>query len=258
MTGPQPPHAGQPVLSDGAELEEARAAVIMVHGRGAGPRNILDLVPAIEIPDVAYLAPTASEGTWYPKSFMAPSAENEPGITSGISVIHALMDDVIAADIPAERIMLLGFSQGACLSVTAAQRRPGRYGGVMVFSGGLIGPPGSAWNETGSFRGTPVFFGCSDIDGHVPEARVRESAAVMERMGATVTTRIYPRMGHLVNDDEIAFARELLTRAIEIWEGLPAPDNSQLASGYANLSSIDRAAGCHRAPRRCSFVGFDW
>jgi phospholipase/carboxylesterase len=184
----------------------------MIHGRGAGPENILDLVPAIGHPDTAYLAPAAAGGTWYPQSFMAPMDQNEPGITSGISVIHALIDEVTAAGIPAERIMLLGFSQGACLACTAAQRRPDRYGGVMVFSGGLIGPPGTTWRENGLFRSTPVFFGCSDLDAHVPEARVRESAAVFERMGALVTTRIYPAMGHLVNQEETAFARELLAR----------------------------------------------
>jgi phospholipase/carboxylesterase len=212
VTGPLPPHAGQSVLSDGVELEDARAAVIMVHGRGAGPKNILDLVPAIEHPDVAYLAPAAAGGTWYPNSFMAPIEQNEPGITSGISVIHALLDEVLGADIPVERVMILGFSQGACLACTAAQRRPARYGGVMALSGGLIGPPGTTWSEAGSFRGTPAFFGCSDQDAHVPEARVRESAAAFQRMGAIVTTRIYPGMGHLVNDDEIALVRELLAR----------------------------------------------
>ena len=209
---PVPPHARQPIVRLGAPLAAARAAVIMIHGRGAGPRNILDLVPAIEHPDVAYLAPAAAGGTWYPLSFMAPIAQNEPGITSGISVIHSLIDEVIAAGLTADRLVLLGFSQGACLACTAAQRRPGRYGGVLIFSGGLIGPPGSAWNEDGAFESTPVFLGCSDNDPHVPESRVRETAAVFERMGAEVTARIYPGMGHLVNDDEIAFARELLAR----------------------------------------------
>jgi predicted esterase len=184
----------------------------MIHGRGAGPTNILDLVPAIGHPDVVYLAPAAAGGTWYPYSFMAPIEQNEPGITSGIAVIHALIDEVITAGISAERILLLGFSQGACLACTAAQRRPDRYGGVMVFSGGLIGPPGTTWTERGVFRSAPAFFGCSDRDAHVPEARVRESGAVFQRMGALVTTRIYPGMGHLVNEDEIAFARDLLAR----------------------------------------------
>lgn len=212
MTSSIPPHAGQPVTRAGVPLAEARAAVIMVHGRGAGPANILDLVPRIGHPGVCFLAPAASGSTWYPKSFMAPTEENEPGISSGISVVHALIDEVIAAGVPTDRVMLLGFSQGACLTSTAAQRRPDRYGGVIVFTGGLIGPPGTTWKEQGSFHETPVFFGSSDVDAHVPEARVRDSAAVFERMGAAVTTRIYPGMGHLVNDDELSFARDLLSQ----------------------------------------------
>lgn len=212
MTGSIPPHGGQQVARAGVPLIGARAAVIMIHGRGAGPANILDLVPRIGHPGVAYLAPAASGGTWYPKSFMAPTEENEPGISSGIAVLHTLIEEVVTAGVPTDRLMLLGFSQGACLTSTAAQRRPDRYGGVMVFSGGLIGSPGTTWDEQGGFQGTPVFFGCSDADAHVPEARVRESAAVFDRMGAAVTTRIYPGMGHLVNDDEASFARDLLSR----------------------------------------------
>lgn len=212
MTGSIPPHGGQQVARAGVPLIGARAAVIMIHGRGAGPANILDLVPRIGHPGVAYLAPAASGGTWYPKSFMAPTEENEPGISSGIAVLHTLIEEVVTAGVPTDRLMLLGFSQGACLTSTAAQRRPDRYGGVMVFSGGLIGSPGTTWDEQGGFQGTPVFFGCSDADAHVPEARVRESAAVFDRMGAAVTTRIYPGMGHLVNDDEASVARDLLSR----------------------------------------------
>ena len=206
------PHAGQSVVRVGAPLAAARAAVIMIHGRGATPRNIVELVPAIDQPDVAYLAPAAAGGTWYPQSFMAEIEKNEPGITSGISVIHSLIDQVLAAGIGADRVMLLGFSQGACLVCTAAQRRPQRYGGLMIYSGGLIGPPGSEWSDAGAFLSTPVFLGCSDIDAHVPESRVRETAGVFERMGADVTARIYPGMGHLVNDDEIVVARSLLAR----------------------------------------------
>jgi predicted esterase len=215
VIGPLPPHAGQPVVRQGAPLSAARSAVIMIHGRGAGPRNILDLVPAILHPTVAYLAPSAAGGTWYPNSFLAPTEQNEPGITSGISVVHGLIDEVVAAGVPVERIVLLGFSQGACLSATAAERRPGRYGGVIVYSGGLIGPPGITWSERGAFRETPVFFGCSDRDAHVPESRVRESGAVFERMGAQVTLRIYPGMGHLVNEDEIGFAQALVATVAE-------------------------------------------
>jgi phospholipase/carboxylesterase len=212
VTAASAPHGGQPVARAGVALERARAAVIMIHGRGAGPANILDLVPRIGQPGVAYLAPAASGSTWYPKSFLSPTDENEPGISSGISVVHALIQEVTAAGIPTERIMLLGFSQGACLTSTAAQRRPDRYGGVVVFSGGLIGPPGTEWNEEGNFNGTPVFLGCSDIDAHVPATRVRESAAVFKRMGAQVTMRIYPGMGHMVNEDELDVARSLLAQ----------------------------------------------
>jgi phospholipase/carboxylesterase len=206
-----PPHAGQPLVARGAPLGNARAAVIMVHGRGASARSILELAPLIEAPGVAFLAPSANGGTWYPLGFMSPIAQNEPGITSGISVVSALIEETVAAGIPEERIVLLGFSQGACLASTTAQRRPARYGGVLVFSGGLIGPPGTAWSAEGSFAGTPVFLGCSDRDAHIPEPRVRESAAHFERMGAAVTCRIYEGMGHLVNEDEIAFARDLVS-----------------------------------------------
>lgn len=209
-----PPHAGQPIVRAGAPLAAARVAVIMIHGRGAGPRNILELVPSLERPDAAYMAPAAAGGTWYPQSFMAPMERNEPGITSGISVVHALIDEALAAGIASDRLVLLGFSQGACLVSTAAQRRPQRFGAVVVLSGGLIGPPGATWDEHGDFASTPVFLGCSDVDSHVPESRVRETAALFERMGAEVTTRIYPGMGHLVNDDEIECARQILDRLI--------------------------------------------
>lgn len=213
MSGAHLPHAGQPVVRAGEPLGAARGAVILVHGRGAGPANILDLVPRIGVAGLAYLAPAASGSTWYPKSFLSPIAENEPGISSGIAVVHGLVDEVMAAGLAPERIVLLGFSQGACLASTAAYRRPMRYGGVIAFSGGLIGPPGTTWDGAGHFAGTPVFFGCSDRDAHVPAARVHESAAAFERLGAAVTTRIYQGMGHLVNDDEVEHARALLAAA---------------------------------------------
>ena len=205
-----PPHAGQPVLTRGAPLANAKAAAIMAHGRGASARSILDLVPAIEQPGVAFLAPEANGGAWYPFGFMSPIERNEPGISSGVSVIHALIEEVSASGIPEERIVLLGFSQGACLAGTAAQRRPRRYGGVVMLSGGLIGPPGTDWTAEPGLDDTPVFLGCSDVDAHIPEARVRESAAHFERMGAAVTCRIFEGMGHTVNEDEVAYTRQLL------------------------------------------------
>lgn len=197
----------------GKPLGKGRVVVIMVHGRNASPENILELTTAVANPDVTYIAPAAAGGTWYPLGFMSAIEKNEPGITSGIAVIHGLIDEAQTLGVPTERIVLLGFSQGACLASTAAQRRPARYGGVIVYSGGLIGPSGTVWNEKGSFSETPVFLGCSDRDAHIPEERVRASAALFERMGAAVTLRIYPEMGHLVSEDEIVYTRELL-RAI--------------------------------------------
>ena len=207
------PHAGQPVLTGGRPLGEGRAAMIMIHGRNAGPENILELAARFSHPEFTYLAPAAAEGTWYPFSFMMETRRNEPGITSGLAAIDRVVEQVVGKGIPRRRIVLLGFSQGACLASTYAVRHAARFGGVVVYSGGLIGPPGTAWEFEGRFEGTPVFLGCSDVDAHVPAARVRESAEVFRRMGADVTERIYPGMGHLVNEEEIEFTRGLLRRA---------------------------------------------
>lgn len=204
------PHAGQPVETRGPRPEEARAAVIMIHGRNAMPRSILELVSLIGLKDVHYVAPAAANNTWYPYSFMAETSKNEPGISSGYSVIDALVNDLLARGLSRDRIVLLGFSQGGCLASTYAARHAARYGGVFGLSAGLIGPPGTEWNFPGSFENTPVFLGCSDIDGHIPAERVEESAEVFRRMGATVTKRLYPNMAHTVNNDEIIFVRQTL------------------------------------------------
>ena len=204
------PHAGQPVLSAGPPLGRSPVVAIMVHGRNAGPENILDLVPRLARPTVTYLAPAAANGTWYPYSFMADIASNEPGLSSGLEVLRQLIGQVEQAGLRRDRIVLLGFSQGACLATEFAVRHAASYGGVVVYSGGAIGPPGTHWDESGRFDGTPIFFGCSDRDAHVPESRVTESAELCGRMGGAVTKRIYPGMGHLINDDEIAWAQNLI------------------------------------------------
>ena len=214
------PHGGQPVVEAGAPLEQAPAAVIMVHGRNAGPANILDLVPLLARPNLAYLAPAAANRTWYPYSFMAEIASNEPGLSSALALLESVVARIEAAGIPRSRTVLLGFSQGACLAAEFAVRHASRFGGVVVFSGGAIGPPGTRWDDAGRFDGTPVFLGCSDRDSHVPEPRVIETAELFTRMGADVTTRIYPGMGHLVNDDEIAFAQGLLDGVARSVSGL--------------------------------------
>jgi len=188
--------------------------MIMVHGRNAGPANILDLTSSLNRPKATYLAPAAANQTWYPYSFLTDTAKNEPGLSSGLYVLDRLIADVVARGIPKDQVGLLGFSQGACLAAEYAVRHPTRYGGIIVLSGGLIGPPGTRWDYEGSFTGTPVFLGCSDVDAHIPKERVEESAAIFERMGAAVTKRLYPGMGHLVNDDEIAFAQGVIDRVL--------------------------------------------
>ncbi|HJR35557.1 MAG TPA: hypothetical protein VJ817_11445 [Gemmatimonadales bacterium] len=209
------PHDSEPVLSTGRPLGSGRAAMIMVHGRNAGPENILELARLVPHPDFTFLAPSAAGGTWYPLSFMAETARNEPGLSSGLAVILELVRSIEGRGVARRRIILLGFSQGACLSSEFAVRNAGRFGGVVALSGGLIGPPGTVWNYPGSFEGTPVFLGCSDVDGHVPKTRVDESAAVFSAMGAAVTERIYPGMGHQVNEDELEFVREMMRAALE-------------------------------------------
>ena len=198
----------------GTPLAAARVAVVMVHGRGASAESILTLAPALAADGVAFLAPQAAGGQWYPFGFMAPIDRNEPGITSGMRAIARVVAQAAAAGVPAERTLLLGFSQGACLASEFVARHARRYAGLAVLSGGLIGPDGTPRDYAGSLDGTPVFLGCSDVDGHIPAARVRESAAVLGRLGGAVTMRLYPGMGHLVNDDEIEEVRAMLAAAL--------------------------------------------
>jgi len=204
------PHAGQPVMRRGPAPVQARLAVILVHGRGDSAAGILGLADEFAAADVTWIAPQAAGNTWYPNSFMSPMEKNEPGITSGLGVIAGLVDTLGTDGVPPERIVLMGFSQGACLSQEFAARHARRYHAVIGLSGGLIGPPGTPRDYIGHFDGTPVFLGCSDIDPHIPLERVNESAEVFRRMGASVDERIYPRLGHTVNYDEIEAVRALL------------------------------------------------
>ena len=206
------PHRDQPVAWVGPRPEESGRVVIMIHGRNASPRNILDLVPRLTRSDFSYVAPSAANNTWYPLSFLSDLSRNEPFLSSALRRLDRLVIELSSAGIPPGRIVLLGFSQGACLAAEFAARHAQRFGGLIVFSGGLIGPPGTVWNNQGDFAGTPVFLGCSDTDAHVAKWRVDESADVLERMGADVIKRIYPGMGHVVSDEEIAEAQAVLDR----------------------------------------------
>jgi phospholipase/carboxylesterase len=206
------PHRGQPVLSAGAEPASARGVVIMIHGRGADAADILGLSEVLARPDFAYLAPEAAGHAWYPYRFLVPAAQNEPHLSSALRVVAGLIDRLAAAGLPAERAVLLGFSQGACLALEFAARNPRRYGGVLAFSGGLIGDGIDPAAYPGGLAGTPVFLGCSDVDPHIPLVRVRESAEVMRRLGGEVTERIYRGMAHTINTDEIEEAGRFLDR----------------------------------------------
>jgi predicted esterase len=210
----QSPHAGQPVLVAGRPEDRASAAAILVHGRGASAKDILLLAAELEQPELAYLAPQAAGSSWYPRSFLAPIELNEPGLSSGLSVLAGLVDRLGDSGIPAEHILLVGFSQGACLTLEFVARNAQRYGGVAGLTGGLIGPPGTARDYAGDLAETPIFLGSGDPDPHVPWERVAESADVFARMGAEVDLRRYPGMPHTISADEIEAVRTLAGRLV--------------------------------------------
>jgi predicted esterase len=201
------PHAAEPVLFAGAPPETARAALLLLHGRGASAESILELGEEVADETVALVAPQAAGNTWYPLSFLAPLELNEPHLSSALAKVEAVLDQIAAAGVPAERTVLAGFSQGACLASEFVARRGRRYGGLAALSGGVIGPPGAPRDDRGDLAAMPVFLGCSDADPHVPKARVEQSAEIFRRLGAEVTLRIYPAMPHTVNSDETARLR---------------------------------------------------
>ena len=209
MTGP---HEGQPLLSAGPGLDRAGAAMVLIHGRGATAGDILTLVPELEQPGWTFLAPQASEGTWYPYPFIAPIERNEPWLSSALAVVGGVLGRIAAAGIPPERTVLLGFSQGACLTLEYAARNARRFGGVVGLSGGLIGPDGAERHDSGSLEATPVFLGCSDRDPHIPAARVGHAARVLGGLGADVTMVLYPNLDHTVNQEEIEQVRGIMGR----------------------------------------------
>lgn len=207
-------HVGQPVATAGSELDRARLALVALHGRGGTAEGILDLASQIAGPEVTCLAPRAADGAWYPRSFLSPLADNEPWLSSALETVGHLLARLDEAGFPGGRVVLMGFSQGACLLLEFAARNPRQYGGLIGLSGGLIGPPGTPRSYPGTCDGTPVLLGCSDRDPHIPKERVDETAAVFERMDARVEERIYAGMGHTVNDDEIARARRMVAALV--------------------------------------------
>ena len=208
------PHLTQPVYSIGPKLEDASAALILLHGRGATADDILSLSTDLDFPQLAYLAPQAEGYTWYPNRFIFPVEQNEPYLSAALSKIDTIIKEVEAHAIPVEKIFIGGFSQGACLASEYVIRNPQRYGGLIAFSGGYIGPLDIWRQPIGDLNGMPAFLGCSDMDPHIPLQRVKETTALLEAMGAKVTEKIYPRMGHTIVDDEIQMARQIISESL--------------------------------------------
>jgi len=185
----------------------APVVVVLLHGRGADPASMWSLVDALPNLPVSSLAPAAPGGTWYPQSFLAPIEANQPALRRALSLVGTVIAD---AGVERSRVVLFGFSQGACLAVEYALRQPGRYGGLVLLTGGAIGPPGTMWEGPAAFAGTPVFCGTSDPDPHVPVERVRDTVDVLSRRGASVRLEVYPGMGHTVNAHELERAAEII------------------------------------------------
>jgi predicted esterase len=202
---------GQRIVEAGEVLRSARAAMVLLHGRGATAEDIMAIASEVQSPGWAFLAPQADGNTWYPNPFTAPIESNEPYLSAALETVSRVVKRV-ETTVPAQRLVLLGFSQGASLTLTWSAQNARRYGAVIGLSGGLIGPDGTARDHPGSFDGTPVFLGCSDIDPYIPMPRVVESGEVLKRMGADVTVRFYPGMGHLVSIEELQTIRELMAR----------------------------------------------
>ena len=208
------PHRNQPVLASGQPLDSANAAVILVHCRGASASDVLSLAEELSHPEFAYLAPEAAGHTWYPHSFLAPIAENQPWLDSALSFLGEVVGRAVAAGIGRDKVSFVGFSQGACLATEFVARNATRYGALVALTGGLIGPPGTHFSYPGDLSGTPCFFGAGDPDPHVPWERVEESASVFSALGAVVTLRPYPGLPHTINRDEIVRTKQLLSRLI--------------------------------------------
>jgi predicted esterase len=204
------PHTNEAVLTAGPSPEAAAATIVMIHGRGAGAQDMIGLFDVLHVENLAALAPQAAGHTWYPHSFLAPIEANQPYLNSALRKIETIVLDLLARGVPSGRIAILGFSQGACLTSEFVARHPRRYGAAMGLTGGLIGPPGTPRDYTGSLDGTPVFLGTSDPDPHVPFERVRETEQVLTRLGGVVEVRRYPGMPHTINQDELDACRALL------------------------------------------------
>jgi phospholipase/carboxylesterase len=203
-------HQGAPVFRIGSKLEKARAAMVLLHGRGGSAEDMLGLAREMYDGRITYLAPQANGNTWYPSSFLAPIEQNEPWLSSALATVNSAVESCIASGVPREKIVLCGFSQGACLASEFAARHPAHYGALVAFTGGLIGPPEADLHHRGSLAGTAALFSCGDPDPYVPWSRVEESARELERMGAEVQLMRHLNRPHTVIPAELDAARALI------------------------------------------------
>lgn len=207
-------HLFKNTIYRGASLNEAKSAIIMTHGRGDDASKMKQLAKQLELPaDMAIIYPIATNNTWYPKGFMEEWSENQPWLDSALENLDAIISELNKNEIRTDKIFLLGFSQGACLTLEYATRNAQKYAGVAILSGGLIGPFIKKDNYKGNFEGTKIFMGCSDVDHHIPEDRLHESDKMVSAMGAKVDLRIYPGMDHIINEDEIKRVKEIINAA---------------------------------------------
>jgi predicted esterase len=207
-------HEDQPLLQEGPELCDAAGLLILLHGEGSTATDIMTLAPQFKHEGLAFAAPQADGKSWFPYSFLVPVQQNQPGIQSAMTIIRSLVTEADLLGVPRGKVMILGFSQGACLALEFAARNPAGYGGIFALSGGLIGPPGTTWESKESLAGTPVFIGCSDVDPHINRSRVEESGEVLTRLGAVVTLKLYSGMGHTISGEELEHVNTMIERAL--------------------------------------------
>lgn len=198
------------IITGGRKLDDASKALIMIHGRGASAEDILSLARHLNVKDYALFAPEATNNTWYPYSFLAPPMQNEPKLSSAIGILNEIVEDINEGGIASENIYFLGFSQGACLTLEFTTRNARKWGGVVAFTGGLIGDKIHLDNYKGNFENTPIFIGTSNPDPHVPVERVNETTKILKQMHASVTEKVYQNMGHTISQDEIELANKLI------------------------------------------------
>lgn len=214
------------IITAGRELTPESKVLIMLHGRGASAEDILSLAEYLDVKDYTLLAPQATGNTWYPYSFLAPPAQNEPWLSSALSLLKDVLEDLQQEGILSQQVYFLGFSQGACLTLEFVARNARHYGGVVAFTGGLIGNKIDPENYSGDFQNTPVFIGTSDPDPHVPVERVYATVNILKNMHARVTEKVYTGMGHTINRDELDTANHVVFRAQAATSGLSDHRNS--------------------------------